>query len=346
MCKTKLGLVVVLLGSMIAALPSSETNAEGAPVPVRKEPPPPAGQPQPTPASVSSTEVQITLSCGDDFSILTGGVTCRSLSDNSGLSAIMYGLNGATSPNGLSGAMGTTSNSAFEGPYLVCTYSKLFGLFGSLTGVSSTPVVNGQCAANIPPNSPLTKTPEASSWCGGTFVSTNPDRTCLVLFKHIQPVNLSGWYPAATQLVLFHPTPPQPAQAQTPAGAQPASPASSGGTVTLHCGVAGLSVSGSLFSSAGLSCPDPITPGKCAYVILAGYGPPAGYNWDHIDFTISVVRGGTYTGYYTGISADPKGNVTYGSADGTQLVFSKFPTVAGIIPQNSELIVRGPMICL
>jgi hypothetical protein len=196
MCKTKLWLVGALLGSMIAAAPSSETNAQGAPVPARVPSPPPAGQPQAKPAPASSAQVQATLSCGNNAVTIfsAGGAKCPSLSDNSDHWAMLTGLNGA---------IYTTPNSAFVDAYLACTYSTASGLSGFLTGVSPTPIVNGRCAASIPPNSPLTKIPEATSWCGGSFTSTKGDETCLVLFKHIQPANLSGWDPTATELILW-----------------------------------------------------------------------------------------------------------------------------------------------
>jgi len=171
--------------------------------------------------------------------------------------------------------------------------------------------------------------------------------------------NLTAGAQAPVPVRKTPPTPAQPVQAQTPAGAQPASPTSSGGTVTLHCGMAGLSTS--LFNTAGLSCSDPITQGKCAYVILLGWHPavptPGGRSdppaqaehdprFDTLDFTINLKPSELYAGYYTGISAEPGGIVIYASGDHTVFVVSKFPTVVGLIPQNTELIIKGPTICL
>jgi hypothetical protein len=131
----------------------------------------------------------------------------------------------------------------------------------------------------------------------------------------------------------------------------PAQSTGARGTVTLHCGVAGLSLN--LFSTAGLLCPDPINPGRCVNVILMGWNPagPAGHDprFDTLDFTCTAPPSGTrgfWAGNYNGISAEPGGTVTYGAADHSQICVSKFPTVVGIIPQNSELFVRTNVLCL
>ena len=147
---------------------------------------------------------------------------------------------------------------------------------------------------------------------------------------------------------------PTPLQGQTPAGGQPGSSASARATIVLHCGVTGMSVN--LFSTAGLRCTDP-TPGKCSYVIWSGWGPqPPGYNWNQVDFTCAGPASTSadphfYGGYYTGISVEPEGplsTVTFGSADRSHVCVAKFPpsAIVGLIPQNSELIVRANLMCL
>jgi hypothetical protein len=135
--------------------------------------------------------------------------------------------------------------------------------------------------------------------------------------------------------------------AQGPAPVGPPAASANGINVTLHCGVGGISTN--LFSTSGLRCPSPTTPDKCIYVIFEGWNP-AGANghdprFDKLDFTCTT-SGPDISGSYSGISADPERNVTYRTVDRTRVCVSKFPTVAGLIPENTELIVRGPFPCL
>jgi hypothetical protein len=150
---------------------------------------------------------------------------------------------------------------------------------------------------------------------------------------------------------------PVPARVPPPPSGQPqpTPPAPAKGiTVTLHCGVAGISTS--LFSMSGLRCPspNPTSAGKCYYVILEGWGPGAAADsaafpqgaWNQIDFTCTAEGLPDVTGIYSGASAEPGGNVTYRSADSTQVCVSKFPNTVGLIPANTELVVKGPLPCM
>lgn len=137
--------------------------------------------------------------------------------------------------------------------------------------------------------------------------------------------------------------PPQPTPA---AGAQPASPAGAAVTVTLHCGVAGISTD--LFSTSGLRCPSPVSPGKCTYVILAGWNPAPALKhdprFDKLDFT-STYTGTDMTGFYVGTSSKPGNIATFQTPD-RKVCVSNFPTTEGWVPESTELIVRGPFPCL
>ena len=124
---------------------------------------------------------------------------------------------------------------------------------------------------------------------------------------------------------------PPPAPPANQAQPTPAQPANAGGTVTLHCGVAG--ISNNLFNTSGLRCPDPITPSKCSYVIWMGWGPTAGYDFNQVDFTCTArpAPGADphfYGGTYTGISADAGGTVTFATTDHSQVCVATFPPAA------------------
>jgi hypothetical protein len=118
-------------------------------------------------------------------------------------------------------------------------------------------------------------------------------------------------------------------------------------TVTLHCSVGGISTD--LFSTSGLRCPNPTSPGKCDYVILTGWAPAGLYardsRFDKLDFTCTST-GSVLEGFYDGVSATPGGIATFRTKDSTQVCVSKFPTTEGWRPENTELIVRGPFPCL
>jgi hypothetical protein len=116
---------------------------------------------------------------------------------------------------------------------------------------------------------------------------------------------------------------------------------------TLICSRAGISQN--LFDTSGLRCPDPGGSGKCYYVIATLWYPVGAdhdsYYYNPSDF-VCTSRGSDVNGTYQGISADPAGNVTYRTSDSTQVCVVKFPNLAGMVPRENELVVKGPLPCL
>jgi hypothetical protein len=95
----------------------------------------------------------------------------------------------------------------------------------------------------------------------------------------------------------------------------------------------------------------------CDYVILSGWAPDLNTVWQELEFAVTanaaVVAGAAafgrnvdwFDGFYTGVSIESGGKVRYQTPDGKVLT-SNFQSVEGLIPENTEIIVKGALPCL